>query len=424
MSVDTGPATAVLAPHGGGAAGGPPPTPRRIGGPERVRPRDFHPSDLWLLGATVLSSLALVWVVFYQFTLFSGAFGFVVSWYLCFLALYWFVSVETVDRRTASDRVVRVVMVSAALLVFSLVVYIVGWVVWKGVSHLHLNLLYKDERNLEPANPNVLSQIGVAHAIVGTLEQVALAALIAVPVAVATAIFLNEVKGRGVRAVRTVVTAMSGLPSVVAGIFIYALVVEPGLLNYSGILASVALFILILPLVTRTTEEVLRLVPSGLREASLSLGASEARTVFSVVLPTARSGIITASLLGVAVAVGETAPLLFTAFGSNVMNADPFHGAQGALSLVIYQNAKAAQKSLVDLAYATALILLVIVLVLFVAARIFGRPRTRQGWLRRRLHHVTTPKGSGGPPAYGPETMPPPEQIPVNPVWTMEVPER
>ncbi len=370
---------------------------RRRGGGGRRRPRDFRWADAGVLVASAVSSFALMWMVFYQFTLLSGAFGFLLCWYVCTLAMYWFVTSETLDRRTATDRVVMVVMVTAAALMLGLVVFIAGWVVWKGLPHLSANFFFKTEKDLEPANPNVLHQIGVAHAIVGTVEQVALAALIAVPVAVTTAVFLNEVKGRGVRAVRTVVTAMSGLPSVVAGVFVFSLLVEPGIMRYAGILASLALFILILPLITRTTEEVLRLVPGGLREASLALGASETRTVFSVVLPTARSGIITASLLGVAIAVGETAPLLFTAFGSNVMNANPFHGAQGALPLVIYTNAKAAQSSLVDLAYTTALILLMLVLILFVAARVFGRRRTHAGFLRRRLLALTAASSVSSP---------------------------
>ena len=145
-----------------------------------------------------------------------------------------------------------------------------------------------------------------------------------VPLAIATAVFLNEVGGRGVRLVRTVVTAMSGTPSVVAGIFIYSILILTHVLTYSGFAASLALVVILLPSVTRVVEEVLRVVPGGLREASLALGAPQWRTVWSVVLPTARSGVVTAVLLGVARIVGETAPLLFTAFGSQVINSNPF----------------------------------------------------------------------------------------------------
>jgi phosphate transport system permease protein len=364
-----------------------PPSPRRIGTP--LRPRDFGRADLGMLVASALSSFALVWVVFYQFTLLSGGFGFFLCWYASFLALYWVVTDQTVDRRAATDRVASALVISGAFLVLGIVLYIVLWVAWKGATHLRANFFTKDMSHFVPANPNVLHQIGVAHAIVGTIEQVGIAAAIAIPVAVTTAVFLNEVGGRGTRIVRTVVTAMSGLPSIVAGVFIYSILVETSLAHYSGFLAALALFILILPSVTRTTEEVLRIVPGGLREASLALGASEFRTVWSVVLPTARSGMITASLLGVAIAVGETAPLLFTAFGNNNMNVNPVHGAQQALPLVLFDFVRTPQGALVDLAYATAFILLVLVLILFVLARVLGRQRTRSGVLRARLRSLT-----------------------------------
>jgi phosphate transport system permease protein len=200
---------------------------------------------------------------------------------------------------------------------------------------------------------------------------------------------------------------MSGLPSIVAGVFIYSILVETSVAKYSGILASLALFVLMLPSVTRTTEEVLRIVPGGLREASLALGASEFRTVWSVVLPTAMSGMITASLLGVAIAVGETAPLLFTAFGNNDMNVNPIHGAQQALPLLLLHLVTTPEASLQALAYSTAFILLALVLILFVLARLLGRPRTKSGVLRARLRsrRQRSPSAADGhagsePPAH------------------------
>jgi phosphate transport system permease protein len=364
-----------------------PPTPRRIGRP--IRPRDFGWKEAGLLAASLFSAYAFVWVVFYQFTLLSGVFGFFLCWYACFLALYWVVTLQTVDRQAATDRVVSALVISSATLVLGIVVYIVAWVTVKGVTHLRGNFFTKDMSHFTPANHNVLQQIGVAHAIVGTIEQVGIAALIAIPVAITTAVFLIEVGGRGTRIVRTVVTAMSGLPSIVAGVFIYSILVETNLAKYSGFLASLALFVLMLPSVTRTTEEVLRIVPGGLREASLALGASEFRTVWSVVLPTARSGMITASLLGIAIAVGETAPLLFTAFGNNDMNVNPVHGAQQALPLLLLDFVRTPEGVLVNLAYATAFILLALVLILFVLARVFGRPRSKSGALRARLRSLT-----------------------------------
>ncbi|HTT86793.1 MAG TPA: phosphate ABC transporter permease PstA, partial [Acidimicrobiales bacterium] len=276
------------------------------------------------------------------------------------------------------------------------------WVSAKAVPNLHWQLFIKTQKYFQILGAHPLTTVGVAHAIVGSLEQVGFAALLGVPVAIATAVFLNEVGGRGTRMVRTVVTAMSGTPSVIAGVFIYSILIINHVLGYSGFAAALALFVLLLPLVTRTTEEVLRVVPSGLREASLALGASEWRTVWSVVLPTARSGVITAVLLGVARAAGETAPLLFTAFGSQVMNYDVFSHPQSALPLVVWTNVRQAQPVLITLAFDAAFVLLVMVLVLFVAARVLGR--TRSGRRRRRAR--------GGGPLFDGALLPAPLDAP------------
>lgn len=351
--------------------------------PTPLRPSDFGAVDVLLLAAAAVSSFSLVWLVFYQLTLLSGIFGFLVCWYAVFLALVWFGTYEFVERQAATDRVVAVIVVSAALLIVSLVVFIVTWVAVKAIPSIHWGSLFsKDQKNFQPAQPDALAHIGVLHAIVGSLEQVLLATVMGVPLAVATAVFLNEVRGPGVRLVRTVVTAMSGTPSVVAGIFIYSMLILTHVLPYSGFAASLALIVILLPSVTRVVEEVLRLVPGGLREASLALGAPQWRTVWSVVLPSARSGLVTAILLGVARIVGETAPLLFTAFGSQVLNANPFNHDQGALPLVIWSDVRQAQPVLIDVAFQAAFVLLSIVLILFVAARLLSR--TKAGPRRKR----------------------------------------
>ncbi len=358
-----------------------PPQPRRL--PTPLRPREFRRVDAGILIAAALSSFALVWVVFFQMTLLSGAFGFLVAWYAVFLSMYWVATSQVVDRSAATDRVITVLLSTASLVLLGLLVFVILWVVVKAVPYLRLNLFFKDQSHFQVTGSQALSTVGVLHAIIGTLEQVGLAALFGVPVAIATAVFLNEVGGRGVRLVRTVVTAMSGTPAVVAGIFIYSIFIVTGILHFSGIAAALALFVILLPLVTRTTEEVLRVVPSGLREASMALGAPEWRTTWSVVLPTARSGVITAVLLGTAIAVGETAPLIFTAFGSQVINADPFANPQQALPLEIFSNIRLAHPVLTELAFVSAFILISIVLVLFVLARILGRPRNKKGRRRR-----------------------------------------
>lgn len=347
------------------------------------RTRDFGAQAVALLAGSALSSFAVVWVLFYQLTLLSGAFGFLICWYACFLAVFWVVTNQVVDRSAATDRVVTTMVGTCAAVVVGALLYIVIWVVLKGVAHFSFGFLSRTMKDYQPAlGTKLFGQVGVGQAIVGTLEEVGLAAVMAVPIAFLTAIFLNEVGGWGTRFVRTIVTAMSGVPSVVAGVFIYAIFIESHIFGYSGFAAAIALFVLMLPSITRTTEEVLRVVPGGLREASLALGASEWRTVRQVVLPTARSGLVTAVILGVAIAAGETAPLIFTAFGANTMNADPFHGPQGALPLVLYENIFAAQAVVVQLAFTAAFVLLALVLILFVLARLLGRRSTRKGRVR------------------------------------------
>jgi phosphate transport system permease protein len=223
-------------------------------------------------------------------------------------------------------------------------------------------------------------------AIVGTLEQVGIAILLGVPAGITTAIFLNEVGGRFTSTVRTVVTAMSGLPSIMAGVFIYSIWIVAFGFGFSGFAGSMAIAIMLLPSITRTTEEVLKVVPGGLREAALALGAPEWRTVWSVVLPTARTGIITAVVLGVARAVGETAPLLFTIFGNNFINANPLHGPQSSLTLFLFSKLKSSYPAEVSLAYTAALVLVMIVLFLFTITRILGRSK------RSRNRLTTTEK--------------------------------
>ena len=224
---------------------------------------------------------------------------------------------------------------------------------------------------------------GVAHALVGTLEQVAIASILGIPAAILTAVFINEVGGRFTKSVRTVVTAMSGTPAIVAGVFIYSVWVTR--FSYSGFAGALALAVILLPTVTRGTEEVLKVVHNDLREASIALAAPEWRTVWSVVLPTARSGLITSMLLGVAVSIGETAPLIMTIFGNQVMNTNPFSQPQMALSLLSYKQIKLPIQSQIDLGYTSALVLFILVFTVFILARLLGGNWKRSSGGRRSV---------------------------------------
>jgi phosphate transport system permease protein len=166
-------------------------------------------------------------------------------------------------------------------------------------------------------------------------------------------------------------------------------------LGINGFMASLALAMIMLPTVTRTVEVVLRLVPDGLREASLAMGASRARTVWSVVMPTARSGITTAIVLGVARVVGETAPLLFTAFGQDLMNANSFEGPQESLPLFVFRNVRKPNLAAIDRGFTGAFVLLALVLTLFIVARIIGRDRSRRR--RRKFRWPFTELGHRAP---------------------------
>jgi phosphate transport system permease protein len=349
----------------------------------RIRPRDFKGADALLVAASLLSSASIVWILFSQLTLLSGIFGFIVCWVVAFLAVYWAVNRQFYGRFVAADRFTGAAVTLGALCLVTPLVLLIAFLITKGAHLLSFHLFVATQSKvLEHCVKGFpCPKPGLAHAIVGTFEQVGIAIVIGVPAAILTAIYLNEIgKGRLRHAVRIVVTSMSGLPAIVAGVFVYTVWIIQFHKGFSGIAGSLALSILLLPAVTRGTEEVLKIVPDELREASLALGATQARTVFSVVLPTAQSGIITAVLLGIAVAMGETAPLLFTVFGNKLMNANPFSGPQASLSLLVFQEVKSSQSADVSLGYTAALVLFILVFVAFISARVLGSE-----WFARKL---------------------------------------
>ena len=239
--------------------------------PVPIRPRDLGWDTVALLSSSALSALALTWLIFDQLTLLSGVFGFVLCGYVAWLSLYWAVNAMVESPMVAKDRIMTLLMWSAAAVLFTPLLIIVYFVVSHGWRTLRLHFFFTDSRRAGPLAP--VSQVGGLHAIIGTLEQNGLALLIGVPAALLTAVFLNEVGGRVTRAVRTVVTAMSGIPSIIAGLFVFSFLVSGLDQHFSGFAGALALAVILLPTVTRTTEEVLRLVPGGLREASLALGA-------------------------------------------------------------------------------------------------------------------------------------------------------
>jgi phosphate transport system permease protein len=359
-----------------------------------VRPRELTTVDYATMAGCALSALALTWLVFTRLTDGVGWLGFLLVAYITFLALFALVTADRVNGLVARDRLATVAVTSGAVVLLAPLLWLVGYVILKGLPALRPTFFTEDQRGITPTMPATAG--GGSHAIIGSLLQVGLALVMTVPLALATAVFLNETRSRFRRPVRIFVDAMSGLPSIVAGLFIYAVLILPfgssgTLFGFNGFMASLALAMIMLPTVTRTIEVVLRLVPDGLREASLAMGASRARTVWSVVLPTARSGLTTAVILGIARAVGETAPLLFTSFGYKLFNSNPFSGAQESLPLFVYRNIQQPDASAIERGFTGALVLMIIVLVLFAIARFVGRDRSRRGTRRTPGAAITGP---------------------------------
>ncbi len=325
------------------------------------------------LAAPLVAAIAVVALLF-AITPLSGSLGFVLLTFVLFVVLHYLLVRRLEGAKAAADHVTTVLVSCAGLVVVGPLLLIIGFVVKKGLPNLSPHFFTSTLEGVDPSA--AASAGGAAHAITGTLLQVGLATLVALPFGVLTAVYLNEIGGRLAPVVRLIVDAMSGIPSVVAGLFIFSVWVVKLGQGFSGFAAALALGVLMLPTIARTTEEMLKLVPGGLRESSLALGSPEWRTALQIVLPTARAGIVTAVILGIARVAGETAPLLMTAFGADRVNvAKTFSEPQSGLPLFIYQQVTNASGSAVDRAWTGALVLIGIVLLLFVTARVVSRPR-------------------------------------------------
>jgi phosphate transport system permease protein len=337
--------------------------------PAPIRPKSFLRNDAIVLAGSAAAAFALSWLLYSQILPFSGIQGFVIFLFVSFLLLYYLAVRDIEGKVIAKDRTMNALIAIGATAVVIPLVMILLYVTAKGLRFLRLTFFTTSMAEVPPqADP---SQAGGLAAIVGTLEQVGIAMLITVPLGILTAVYLNEVRGRFGRPTRVFVDTMSGVPSIVAGLFIYASLIARGG-SFSGFAAALSLAVLMLPTVTRTAEVVLRLVPDGLREASLALGSPQWKTVRRVVLPTARTGLITAVILGVARVVGETAPLIMTAFGSPFLNWNPFSGPQAALSLTSFSLFRGTEEQ-ISMAWVFAFVLIALVLFLFVIARRIGR---------------------------------------------------
>ncbi|HTY72481.1 MAG TPA: phosphate ABC transporter permease PstA [Actinomycetes bacterium] len=324
----------------------------------------------WAVPATAAGSVVLTLAVF-ALTPLQGRADFLVAVGIVFLLGQTAASFLVEGRRHAVDRLATNVVYTCFVLAIIPLVAVIVTVLVHGLKVVNLTFLTHSQRNIGPTDTGG----GVYHAIIGTLEIAFVTSLISIPIAVLVAVYLVEYGGRGLlaRLVTFFVDVMTGIPSIVAGLFIYVVWILTLGFQRSGFPACLALAILMIPVVVRSTEEMLKLVPNELRESSLALGVPKWRTILRVVIPTALPGIITGIMLGVARVAGETAPLLLLTGYTQSINFNLFSGPMAALPTLIFDQAGRPSQSAVDRAWGAALVLIVIVMLLNLVARVIAR---------------------------------------------------
>ena len=335
--------------------------------PQPTRPWQRKRSEVARSGA----SLALVGLLSFGIVLFTGFAG-VDGWAVCIMLLSIAALIyrgSKLSKKERGNATVRLVIKAAAVLAFAPWLSILGSVLFKGVVGLRLNFITSDMRTTVPDDE--LNMGGALHAVLGSLLMVLIATIITLPLGILSGVYLTEIKGRFTFLVRFVVQSMSGVPSIVAGLFVFTTYnsLTNGPSAFGG---ALALGILMLPTVARTSEEVLKLVPDDLRSASLALGARQWRTTLMVVLPTVRSGLITAGILGVARVIGETAPLLLTAGSNSAFWFNPVEGPIASMPIYVFGMLQIGTEYATNRAWTGALVLMLAVFALFFTARKLG----------------------------------------------------
>lgn len=351
--------------------------PRRTAGTHEPRPEQHRNLSrirrediLRIVGAAVAAIATTAWL-FTQVLPFEGELPFALIAYALFL-LFFVVLISFDDNRvTIADRVWSVVIHSAAVvLLLALAVVVIFTLARGSEAFLQWNFWTQDLSLAGPLDP--LTTGGMLHAAVGTLIMIAFALAIAIPLGLITAVFLAEFPSPFSRIVRTVCEAMTALPSIICGLFIYATYILMFGFDKSGFAASLAITIMILPIIIRSADVVLRLVPQTLKEASLATGASHWRTIRHVVLPTSKSGLMTAIILGTARGIGETSPVLLTAGYTTFYNFNPFSGPMVSLPFATFTLVKSPEATQIARGFGAAAVLMVLVFVLFLLARVLG----------------------------------------------------
>jgi phosphate transport system permease protein len=323
----------------------------------------------WCLYAAAGIALALVLLVFVVLS-WRSYIGYVALSVLVFQVLITGASLRVEGRRRALDRGVTTAVAGAFVIALAPLVSVLAYTVQEGRHRFDGEFFTHSLRSIGARDAGG----GAYHALIGTLEQVLIATAICVPFGLLVAIYIVEYgRGRLAALIRFFVDVMTGIPSIVAGLFVLSFWILGLHQGFSGFAAALALSVLMLPIIVRSSEEMLKLVPDSLREASLALGVPRWKTILRIVLPTALPGIITGVMLAVARVAGETAPVLLTAFGLASINNNPFQGPQSSLPLYIFQQAGDAQTTAINRAWTAALTVILVVMVLNLLARLLTR---------------------------------------------------
>ena len=322
------------------------------------------------LVSTIPAAIGSLFVILGGFDFSIGLIGVFLPIQVIIVAVFGWLKAK---KRGLGDALLIFFTIFFSTLVLVLLLSVLGSVIFEGFKALTPHFIYDNNRYV--GTTTSLEYGCVGHAILGTILIVLLTTIAAVPLGIAMAVYLTQSQSKMRGVVRTVTQSLAGLPSVVAGLFILA-VMQFTHLERSGLTGALALFPLMLPTVARVAEESLRLVPADLRMAALALGAPNHKAFFQVILPAAKSGIVTALLLGLARIVGETAPLILTTNMNNTTNLNPFNGPMASLPTYVYSFLGSSYSSSQQRAWGAALVLLVFVGILFGTARILGRKKS------------------------------------------------
>ena len=331
------------------------------------RPWEPNAKERGQKGLNLVIAVAISLVLLFVTGL-NGKLGWVAAFFFSYVSVSFIAEYRRAGKPAAQDSLLTSISRFAIFLAIIPIVSILTTVISKGWRGLHWGLFTQDMSQATVNSP--IKEGGMLAAIVGTLIMVGLALIFTLPIAILTALYLTEIKGKFARPIRFLVQAMSGVPSIVAGLFILSSIVYPVTGERSGLMGALALSILMIPTVARTAEEVLLLIPNDLREAGLALGATQWRTVAMVVVPAVKSGLVTAIILGVARVIGETAPILLVSGGGDATNFNPVSGPMGSIPFYVWNafllggSEESTQRT-----WAGLLVLLLWVLILFTIAR-------------------------------------------------------